>query len=190
MGDLMQENLNAQRRMFSKQLLEKQLNSCKKKLKCSDNPRANSGTRSPSILLGIFFLSAIFFSCAGCGGDKTKEGLEKVNERLKQLESKTDQLEAQFTETNESVTTLGSYVISLEERMENLTKEIKKFTIKKRTISQEEKQYHKVHSGDTLYSISRKYGLSVEKIRRLNNLSDNKPIQPGQKLIVTTDSYK
>ena len=116
--------------------------------------------------------------------------MQLINERLKQLENKTGQLEAQFTETNESVTTLGSYVISLEERMKHLTKEIEKSSIKKQTVSQEEKQYHKVRRGDTLYSISRKYGLSVDEIRRLNNLNDNKPIQPGQKLIVTTDSQK
>ncbi len=182
----MQKNLNAQSRMFSKQLLENQLNASKKKVNCIDNQRANAVSRSTSILLGIFCLSAIFFCFAGCGKEKNKEGLDKVNERLKQLESKIDQIEAQSTETNESVTTLGSYVISLEERMDHLTKEIEKSSIKKQTVSQEEKQYHKVHRGDTLYSISRKYGLSVDEIRRLNNLSDNKPIQPGQKLIVTT----
>ena len=186
----MQKNLNTQSRMLSKQLLENQLNFCKNKANCSYKPRANSVAQRLSALLGIFSLSAIFFIFVGCGGDKTKEGLHQVNERLKQLENKTEKLEAQFTETNESLTTLGSYVISLEERIEHLTKEIEKSNIQKQSVSQEGKQYHKVVRGDTLYSISRKYGLSVEKIRRLNNLSDKKPIQPGQKLIVVTDRPK
>jgi LysM repeat protein len=186
----MQKNLNAQSGIFSVQFLENQLNSCKNGVNCRDNLRADSVFRSPSILLGIFILIAIFFSFAGCGRDKTKEGLDKFNERLKQLENKIDQIEAQFTETNESVNTLGSYLIALEERMEHLTKKIEKTTIQKQTVSQKGKQYHKVGRGDTLYSISRKYGLSVEKIRQFNNLSDNKPIQPGQKLLVTTDSFK
>jgi membrane-bound lytic murein transglycosylase D len=38
--------------------------------------------------------------------------------------------------------------------------------------------------GDTLWDISRKYeGLSIEKIKQLNNLTNNK-IKPGQKLII------
>jgi hypothetical protein len=109
----MQKNLNAQSGIFSKQFPENQLNYCKNGVNCSYKPLANSVAQRLFALLGIFFLSAIFFSFAGCGWYKTKEDLDKVNERLKQLENKTDQLEAQFTETNESITTLGSYVISL-----------------------------------------------------------------------------
>jgi len=41
-----------------------------------------------------------------------------------------------------------------------------------------------VQSGDTLWTISRKFdGLTIERIKTLNKMSDNK-IQPGQKLIV------
>lgn len=41
-----------------------------------------------------------------------------------------------------------------------------------------------VQSGDTLWTISRKFeGLTIDKIKSLNKMSDNK-IQPGQKLIV------
>lgn len=42
--------------------------------------------------------------------------------------------------------------------------------------------YHTVQSGDTLWEIAKKYqGASVDEIKRLNNLSNNK-LQPGQKL--------
>jgi membrane-bound lytic murein transglycosylase D len=41
-----------------------------------------------------------------------------------------------------------------------------------------------VQPGDTLWDISRKFeGLTIEKIKSLNNLSNNK-IQPGQKLVI------
>jgi len=41
-----------------------------------------------------------------------------------------------------------------------------------------------VQSGDTLWDISRKFeGLTIEKIKQLNNLTNSK-IQPGQKLII------
>ena len=43
---------------------------------------------------------------------------------------------------------------------------------------------HRVQPGDTLYNISRRYrGLTVEKLRELNNLKSD-DVKPGQKLIV------
>ena len=42
---------------------------------------------------------------------------------------------------------------------------------------------HTVIKGDTLYSISRKYGLSVTELQKLNDLKDN-TLSIGQKLIV------
>jgi LysM repeat protein len=41
-----------------------------------------------------------------------------------------------------------------------------------------------VLQGDTLYSISRRFGLTVDDLKNLNNLPDNN-IKIGQKLIVT-----
>lgn len=44
--------------------------------------------------------------------------------------------------------------------------------------------YYEVQKGDTLYSIGRRYGVGVDVIRKLNGLSDQDAIQPGQKLKV------
>ena len=46
------------------------------------------------------------------------------------------------------------------------------------------KRYHTVRSGETLYSISRRHDLTVQKIRRLNKLNSS-VIYPGQKLLLT-----
>ena len=43
---------------------------------------------------------------------------------------------------------------------------------------------HKVEKGDTLYSISRKYQITVAELRTANNLSENDVIKAGQKLII------
>lgn len=43
--------------------------------------------------------------------------------------------------------------------------------------------YHTVASGDTLYGISRKYGVTVDSIKKFNNLKDNS-IKIGQRLRV------
>jgi membrane-bound lytic murein transglycosylase D len=45
--------------------------------------------------------------------------------------------------------------------------------------------YHVVRKGDTLWDIARRYdGVSVEQIRKLNNLSNTSSLKPGQKLKV------
>jgi len=46
------------------------------------------------------------------------------------------------------------------------------------------KQYHKVKRGETLYSISKQYGIAVDEIHQINNLRPNKSIQTDQKLLV------
>jgi uncharacterized protein (TIGR00159 family) len=48
----------------------------------------------------------------------------------------------------------------------------------------EQTSYHVVRSGETLWGLSRRYGLTIEELRRLNELGVDKPIQPGQKLRV------
>ena len=44
---------------------------------------------------------------------------------------------------------------------------------------------HKVQAGDTLYEISRHYGLSIAQLRAYNKLKSNAKIYPGQELKLT-----
>ncbi|MBW1820397.1 MAG: LysM peptidoglycan-binding domain-containing protein [Deltaproteobacteria bacterium] len=44
--------------------------------------------------------------------------------------------------------------------------------------------YHEVKAKETLYQISRRYGLTVDDLRKLNRLTPEAVIHPGQKLIV------
>jgi len=55
-------------------------------------------------------------------------------------------------------------------------------TVSKKTDG---KRFHTVKPGETLYKIGRQYGLTVEKMRRLNKLADGAVIHPGQKLRVS-----
>jgi len=43
---------------------------------------------------------------------------------------------------------------------------------------------HAVQKGETIYGISRKYGITVDQLRKLNKLGPNDPIKPGQQLAV------
>ena len=45
-------------------------------------------------------------------------------------------------------------------------------------------KYHQVEAGDTFYSISKKYDLSVEELIRLNKMKPDSVLMPGQKLVV------
>ena len=45
-------------------------------------------------------------------------------------------------------------------------------------------QYHQVTAGETLYSISKQYDLSVEELLKLNRMKPDAVIVPGQKVIV------
>jgi LysM repeat protein len=48
-----------------------------------------------------------------------------------------------------------------------------------------DKQYHTVQRGESLSGIAAKYGISVEELRKLNNLPADKSIRTGQKLLVS-----
>ena len=48
-----------------------------------------------------------------------------------------------------------------------------------------EKRYHTVQKGETLSGVGAKYGISVEELRKLNNLPASKSVRTGQKLLVS-----
>ena len=49
-----------------------------------------------------------------------------------------------------------------------------------------EKRYHTVLKGETLFKISKTYGITVETLRKLNNLSPGQGPRTGQKLLVSS----
>ncbi|MBW1800562.1 MAG: LysM peptidoglycan-binding domain-containing protein [Deltaproteobacteria bacterium] len=61
---------------------------------------------------------------------------------------------------------------------------------KRRTTYQAEARHHIVQRGDTLYKISRKYGVTVADLRRLNHLSKGQDIYPGQKILIDPAAQK
>ena len=51
-------------------------------------------------------------------------------------------------------------------------------------IKQATPLYYYVKEGDSLSSLSISYGMSVDRIRKLNSIAQNELIQPGQKIII------
>ena len=120
--------------------------------------------------------------------DQFKERLDKLEASssktvsFDQLKDRIDKLEASSLKT--------AYLV---ENQDRLPKQITQKTPSKVESSipskapqkNAQKRYHTVTSGETLYSISHKYGLPVEKIRLLNKLTDESVIHPGQKLLLS-----
>ena len=49
-----------------------------------------------------------------------------------------------------------------------------------------QKRYHTVQKGETLYRISKKYGITVTELRKLNDLSESQSVRTGQKLLISS----
>ncbi len=127
----------------------------------------------------VILIALIAFVFAG--------GSEVSKSDLKMLKSGLDRIEIRLAELE-----------GMEKRVDGLEKEVKKLrasvgnaisrdvkTQKARPAASEKKTYYTVRSGDSLYTIARKHGLTVDRLTQINNLNPKKPIQPGQRLLVT-----
>ena len=50
--------------------------------------------------------------------------------------------------------------------------------------------YHEVQPGDTLFGIARQYGISLDELCRLNDITPEQVIYPGQKLLVSPSLHQ
>jgi LysM repeat protein len=107
--------------------------------------------------------------------------------RIGGLEKQQAELQAKTSNSvivNE-VETLSSKVSALEKRMTLSQANKKSSTDSPKQSKAVKKRYHEVKKGETLYRISKQYGITVDELRRLNKLSPNQPIEVGQKLLVS-----
>ena len=87
---------------------------------------------------------------------------------------------------------LDQKITELDKKMSQAMAQIKKSSSANKAAAQPKKKtppkpkirYHTVTAGETLYSISNKYGISLTTLKKVNNFKGN-AIQPGQKLRVT-----
>jgi LysM repeat protein len=85
------------------------------------------------------------------------------------------------------VEVLSQKVEELEKRTQ-LKTELKAKPAPPKVAVTAQKQYHTVQKGETLYWISKKYGISLKELQKLNNLSADQPLRTGQKLLVSPQS--
>ncbi len=164
----------------------------------------------PLVLLGLgffvmIFLFIIFLSKTTDLASKTKiVNLEKrlalLEERLgkiNEIDEKLILLDTQGKKIELFVDRFDRFETSMSLKMDIINNEL--YTSKKRGKKAAESKkpeptkiskkithpiYHEVKAKETLYQISRRYGLTVDDLRKLNRLTPETVIHPGQKLIV------
>jgi len=119
-------------------------------------------------------------------------GIEKktVDLERKQIEDRGHlvQLDRKFTVLSNSpalkeVETLPQRVNLLEKQMESIHVRQKITTVRSKPVHQ--KQYYEVKEGDTLYRVSRKYGLTIDELLQMNHLDEDDGLTAGQRLVVS-----
>ena len=116
-----------------------------------------------------------------------------IQTKLAAFEQKIASLEKQITENQAKPgedTSLVQRVDSISQRVDALEKrgqtrtQVKEMPAKPSKAAEPQQQYHKVQKGETLYTISKKYGMSVAELRKLNHLTKGQSLHTGQKLRV------
>jgi LysM repeat protein len=129
--------------------------------------------------------------------DELDQALERVGEQQRALE----ELNKKLTRLEQTVTTQIDQIIKelgvLHQRTAEKTAAgapAPKSAAGKQTDApqdvQSTAQFHQVRSGETLYRISRRYGLTVDQLRSYNNLAPDAAIYPGQKLKLNPDNQQ
>ncbi len=141
-------------------------------------------------VLVIIFAAGIYYFIT----KRPAEGGTTLQSKIASLEEEITSLEKQVADLQgKSVT--GGPDSSLVHRVEALSQKVEKLEKKAQLATESKaepaspkatpKRYHTVHKGETLSGISKKYGIGVEELRKLNGLSRNQPVRTGQKLVVS-----
>jgi LysM repeat protein len=170
--------------------------------------------QAPPLLLGaaVLVLCAVLLLLMLRGGGETSnpQRIAALEERLSNLEERLEKYEG----IDEKVTAIWEQAKSFEKfkdrfdrseasislRMDHLAMSLE--TLQKQLSearshegrgaankpepgkSASKTKYHQVEAGDTFYSISKKYDLSIEELIQLNKMKPDSVLMPGQKLIV------
>jgi hypothetical protein len=118
--------------------------------------------------------------------DQIIERLDKQAQDLDRIDKITDRFEATVTtQIDQIIKELGALHQKTSQLKATAGPQPRMPAKKQPVVSQKVKstaKFHQVLPGETLYRISRRYGLSVEQLRSYNDLSPDTAIYPGQKL--------
>jgi len=210
----MNENLDNEMKEFEEQIADdrgytrKDENTRRRKSILDFKPQRKTLLLGGAGILILIVLIALF-----SGGDnKLSTGdLSSIQVKLDQLENRLTHLEGmevriaslERQEKGLPQSMADRSGKSLTQRLDKLTQKVDQlekrtasapgkteapYPIQRRSFPPDKGRYHEVRSGETLYRISRQYGISVDELCRLNNLTPEQAIHPGQKLLVAPES--
>lgn len=118
--------------------------------------------------------------------DQTLKRFDRQESELNLVEKKLSRFESTVTtQIDQIIKEIGVLRQNIKRRPATSAPKPTKTAKKQRIESPTSKSTTKIHvvqSGDTLYGLSRRYGLTVNQLRSYNNLAANAAIYPGQKL--------
>lgn len=145
-------------------------------------------------------LLAVVFLLLGGGERENPEALLAIHERLDRLEARLDRLEASDPHLNsitEKIAGLQKAVDRLERERPAMLARIDRIAGRVEALDSESAspqkpaaglsggtRKHTVQKGETLFSIARRYALSLDELCRLNGIDRDEVIQPGQTLVI------
>jgi LysM repeat protein len=136
------------------------------------------------------------------GGGVSKDEVRLIQTKIGSLEQKITALEKQQAALQARLPAEGAEaaltgkVDTLAQRVEALEKKPVAVVAEKPKAAQKEKaaassaapsgkKIHTVQKGETIYGISKKFGIKPDDLRKLNNLGAEDTVKPGQKLVVS-----
>jgi LysM repeat protein len=129
------------------------------------------------------------------GGGVSKDEVRLMQTKIGSLEQKITALEKQQAALQARLPAEGAEaaltgkVDTLAQRVEALEKKPVAVVAEKPKAAHKEKaaakKIHTVQKGETIYGISKKFGLKPDDLRKLNNLGAEDTVKPGQKLVVS-----
>jgi LysM repeat protein len=158
--------------------------------------------------VAVLLVAVLLFVTAG-GNDDTNRSLNVLEDRIRQMEEKLAYVEstapriakletrqkvglADTEATRQRQRRLQEKVEALNKRLEAVEKGLASLSVAAKETAEEKTPhatrakagYHQVRPGDTLYGIANEYGLGVKELCRLNDISPDATIRPGEKILV------
>jgi len=136
---------------------------------------------------GLILLAVFFTLIHIIGQNAFKEELASIQTKLDTLEKQSSILSNGMEEINASLEEQRRIVQTYfsKKNPPSMALQDTPLNLKKGILLDGKRRFHEVRPGESLYGIGKHYGISVDSILRLNNLSPNQPIHPGQKLLVS-----
>ena len=111
------------------------------------------------------------------------DAIDQVLDRLRKQEQNLSLISERFDRFNSTVTTQIDQIIK---ELGALHQKSSKAPQPVKTDQKETKpEFHRVRSEETLWGISRQYGLTLDQLRSYNNIGSKATLQPGQRLKLT-----